>query len=115
LRDFEGGAAPRFPLQLDESLPLPADERTVWERRLNRHRRSCGCTEGAVGLCAGIAAACLGYLLRGRLGLAFLSVPILIGLPFGFLIAGKLIGLRLGRVRFTRACKQLLSRVTVTA
>jgi hypothetical protein len=115
LRDFEGGAAARFPLQLDESLPLPADERTVWERRLNHHRRACGCSEGAVGLCAGIAAAGLGYLFKGRLGLSLLSVPVLIGLPFGFLIAGKLIGLRLGRIRFTRACKQLLSKVTVTA
>ena len=68
-----------------------------------------------MGLCAGIAAACLGYLLRGRLGLALLSVPVLIGLPFGVPDCRKLIGLRLGRIRFTRACKQLLSRVTVTA
>ena len=115
LRDFEGGRAPRFPLQLDESLPIPADERTAWERRLNHHGRACGCTEGALGLSVGVAIACIGFLFRSRLGLSLLSVPVMVGVPFGLLIVGRLIGLRSGRIRFQKACARLLSRVAATA
>ena len=106
------GNAPRHPVRLDESLPLPESERMVWERRLNRYRHSCGCAEGAVGLCVGLLIVLTAYLLQtgpwtgAKIG-AFVALPLLL------VGVGKLIGRRLDALRFRKACKQLSLRLAV--
>jgi hypothetical protein len=114
LLGFGRDASPQFPLHLDESLPLPAEERLVWERRLNGYRHSCGCAEGAAGLCAGLLLALIVYFLkRGHVTKS--DIAVMVGLPIVLLVAGKLIGRLLDRRRFLKACKQLLSRLAVNA
>jgi hypothetical protein len=113
LLEFGRGVATHGALRLDESLPIPAVERIAWERRLNRYRRSCGCAEGAVGLCGGVAIVLIAVLLQaGPWTMSKIAACVL--LPFGLLAGGKLIGRRLDRRRFRKACNQLSSRLATT-
>ena len=108
------GIRPAPGLRLDESLPLPAHERLAWERRLNRYRRSCGCAEGAVGLCVGLAAVLIASIFHHGPWTTS-NVAAAIGVPLALLIGGKLVGRHRDRLRFRRACGQLLLRLAVTA
>ncbi len=114
LLELSRGEALPSGLRLDDTVSLPASERLAWERRLNRYRRSCGCAEGAVGLSAGVAIVLIILYFTNRPWTPSIIVTA-VGLPLTLLVAGKLTGRRLDRLRFRKACKQLLLRLSVNA
>jgi hypothetical protein len=97
-------------VRLDESLLIPIEERLDWERRLNRHLEPCGCAEGAVGLFAGAALSLALYLAQNTPWTRW-DVAAAVALPLSLLVGGKTAGRRLGRLRFRRVCRDLLSRL----
>ena len=100
------GLAPPAALRLDVSLPLSADERARWERRLNGFLKSCGCTVGAVGLCAGLAIVLLAYL-AGHEPWSRRRIIVAVVLPLVLFAGGKWVGRWLDRRRFRRECQRL--------
>jgi hypothetical protein len=114
LLEFGQGLVPPHAMRLDESLPLPAAERLAWERRLNRQPRSCGCTEGAVGLSVGLGIVLIASFVQTEPWTTFKAAAA-VGLPVGLLIAGKLAGRALSHRRFRNTCRQLLSRLAAHA
>ncbi len=113
LHEFGQGGIPARGVRLDESLAIPAGERIAWERRLNRYRHSCGCAEGAAGLFVGLALVLAAYFLLHR-PWTKPNVAAAASLPLALLACGKLIGRHLDRLRFRKACKQLLQRLAVS-
>lgn len=112
LTALSGGIVPPPAVRLDESLPISADERSTWERRLNRYLNSCGCAEGAVGLFVGVAIVLIAYFTQSEPWPAW-EIAAAVALPLVLLAGGKTVGRRLDRLRFRRECKRLLSRLAV--
>ena len=112
LRELSGGVLPTSAVRLDESLPIPAEERRAWERRLNRYLNSCGCAEGTVGLFAGGAIALIVSFVQNEPWPAW-EIAMIVALPIVLLVGGKTLGRWLDRLRFRMACKSLLSRLAV--
>jgi len=112
LAAMSGRIAPPPAVRLDESLPISADERFTWERRLNRYLKSCGCAEGTVGLFVGLALALVAYFAQSEPWSAW-EIAAIVALPPALLVVGKTVGRRLDRLRFRRACKCLLSRLAI--
>ena len=106
------GLAPPACLRLDVSLPLAADERSMWERRLNRFLKSCGCAEGAIGLFVGVAIVVLAYLV-GDQTWSRRKVIAAVVLPLALFAGGKWVGRWLDRRRFRQECRRLSSRLGV--
>lgn len=99
-------------VRLDESLPIPNDERLEWERRLNRYLNSCGCAEGAAGLFSGLILVLVTYFAQARPWRGW-EIAAAVALPLALLIGGKLLGRRLDRLRFRRISERLLSRLAL--
>ena len=112
LTALSGGIAPPPAICLDESLPITADERFTWERRLNRYLNSCGCAEGAVGLFVGLAVVLIVFLIQSKPWTAW-QVAAALALPIALLVGGKTLGRWLARLRFRKVCKLLLSQLAV--
>ena len=100
-------------VRLDESLPISADERFTWERRLNRYLNSCGCAEGAVGLFIGVAVVLITYFAQSEPWWPAWQIAAAVALPFALLVGGKTVGRWLDRLRFRKVCKHLLSRLAI--
>jgi len=84
----------------------------MWERKLNRYLKSCGCAEGAVGLFIGMAIVLFAYLALNE-PWSHWEITAAVALPLAFFAAGKMLGQRLDRLRFRKECKRMLSRLAV--
>ncbi len=111
LSALSGGIVPPPAVRLDDSLPIPADERAEWERRLNRYLNACGCAEGTVGLFVGIAIVLIALFARSEPWRAW-EISAAVALPLVLLATGKAVGRRLDGLRFRMECKRLLSRLS---
>jgi hypothetical protein len=112
LFELSGGVALPPAVRLDESMPLPGDERLDWERRLNRYLNSCGCAEGAAGLCIGLTVVLITYFAQNKPWRSW-EIAAAVALPLALLIGGKLLGRWLDRLRFRRISERLLSRLAL--
>ena len=97
-------------ITLDESLPLSAEERLLWEGKLNRNLKDCGCREGAIGLFTGSFIAVGAFLLETSVWASW-QVGAAVLLPFIFMAFGRFIGQRTSHQRMRKISKQLLHRI----
>ena len=111
-----GAVLERGPRAVPSSVPILIDdptltlvERTRWESRLTALYNECGCHEGALGFVAAFPVL-LALLLWSQPGFGLLEpggLALLVVLPLVGAIAGKLLGLAVGRLRLRRAVAEL--------
>lgn len=89
------------PTQVQLDLPgKPAPEIAIWQSRLVTSLSACGCTEGAIGLIAGLAVALIVWMLGMLPGQgAWITAAIFLAVA----VIGALIGKGIGRLRARRA------------
>jgi hypothetical protein len=115
-RNSLGAVLKRGPRAVPTSVPILIDDpsltsvqRAEWESRLSRLYNECGCHEGALGLLAAFPVLLALFLWR-QPGFGLLDpggIALLVALPLLGAIAGKLLGLAVGRLRLRRAVAEL--------
>lgn len=94
---------------------LQPSESHIWQRRLNRHQRACGCgTASVLSITAGIAVVIHSVLTTAELsmGAVLLAASELIAGMLIFMFLGKIIGLHVAKYRFRSACVSLLRELS---
>ncbi|WP_137703051.1 hypothetical protein [Marimonas lutisalis] len=101
---------PRPPFRIRLDLPgLSEEDRALTEARLARLAAPCGCTEGAIGLLAGLLPAALVWM--GTVQMATLArTGLTLGVVVLAMLAGKLVGLARARLRLGRELERLRCR-----
>lgn len=109
LLDSKSGFSRKHTVALD--LPMLSGEETaLWQSRLDKFRKDCGCTAGALALFASFMTALLFVFFQpgGIFTTTWREAVFAIGFVIGATIAGKIFGLWLARIRFKRSVSELI-------